>query len=383
MVSIVGWGHSKFGKLDESLEELIVGVSREALSHASIAPAEIEGIWLGHFNAGIVDDAFASSLVLSAHPDLRWCPATRVENACASGAAAMVAAIDAIEAGRVGAALVVGAEKMTHRSTTEAARCLSRGTYQQTEAGVTFPEVFARYARSYAKRFGDPRDAMAMIAVKNSQNALSNPLAQFHRALDFEFCSTKSKRNPVIAEPIRLTDCSPISDGAAAVVLVPDDVATSYPQAVRIRATAQASDLLPMADRDLSELQGPRRAIAKAFDLAGVSLQDLDFAEIHDCFTIAELMLYEAIGLAEPGQGVDVLKAGITCREGSLPVNLSGGLKAKGHPVGATGVSMHVLAARQLTDTAGGMQVPGAECGMIFNMGGAAVSNYCSILERV
>ncbi|MEX0338058.1 MAG: thiolase domain-containing protein [Arenibacterium sp.] len=382
MVSIVGWGHSKFGKLDATLEDLIVGVSQEALSHAAIEPAIIDGIWLGHFNAGIVDDAFASSLVLNAHPDLRWCPATRVENACASGAAAMAAAIDAINSGRVKAALVVGAEKMTHRTTPEAARCLSRGAYQRTEAGITFPEVFARYAHAYAARFGDPRDAMAMIAAKNSQNALSNPLAQFHRALDFEFCSTVSRRNPIIADPLRLTDCSPITDGAAAVVLVADEEAVGYPQAVQIRATTQVSDFLPMADRDLSELQGPRRAILKSMEIAGVTLDDLDFAEIHDCFTIAELMLYEALGLAEPGQGAEVLHSGAVHRGGKLPINLSGGLKAKGHPVGATGVSMHVLAARQLTDTAGGMQVPGAACGLIFNMGGAAVSNYCAILAR-
>ncbi|MEX0279682.1 MAG: thiolase domain-containing protein [Arenibacterium sp.] len=382
MVSIVGWGHSKFGKLDATLEQLIVGVAGEAMHHARIAPAKIDGIWLGHFNAGIVDDAFASSLVLNAHPDLRWCPATRVENACASGAAAMAAAIDAIRSGRIEAALVVGAEKMTHCSTAEAATCLSRGTYQDTEAGITFPEVFARYARAYAARFGDPRDAMAMIAAKNSQNALSNPLAQFHRALDFDFCSTTSRRNPIIADPLRLTDCSPITDGAAAVVLVADEAAAEFPQAVRICATAQVSDFLPMANRDLSELEGPRRAMRQAMEMAGVALDDLDFAELHDCFTISELMLYEALGLAEPGQGAEVLKVGATHRGGALPVNLSGGLKAKGHPVGATGVSMHVLAARQLTGNAGDMQVPGAECGMIFNMGGAAVSNYCSILAR-
>jgi acetyl-CoA C-acetyltransferase len=383
MVTIVGWGHSRFGKLDATLEELIVSVSREALSHAAIPPAEIGGIWLGHFNAGMVDDAFASSLVLNAHPDLRWCPATRVENACASGAAAMAAASDAIASGRIGAALVVGAEKMTHLGTAGAATCLSRGAYQPEEAGITFPEVFARYARAYAARFGDPRDAMAMIAAKNMQNAMANPLAQLHRPLDVDFCATVSRRNPVIADPLRLTDCSPITDGAAAVVLVADEAAAAFPRAVRIAAAAQVSDLLPMSRRDLSEMQGPARAMSAALAQAGCTPADLDFAEIHDCFTIAELMLYEALGLAEPGRGIDVLTSGMCYRGGSLPVNLSGGLKAKGHPVGVTGVSMHVLAARQLTGTAGGMQVPDAERGLIFNMGGAAVSNYCAILERV
>lgn len=382
MVSIIGWGHSKFGKLSETLEDLIVSVTQEALAHAGREARDIDGIWLGHFNAGMVDDAFPASLVLNAHPDLRWRPATRVENACASGAAAVMMAVDAIKAGRVRTALVVGAEKMSHRTTQEIATCLSRGAYQREEAGLTFPRVFARYAKAYAARFGDPMDDLALIASKNMQNALGNPLAQLQRSLDFEFCATVSRRNPIIADPLRMTDCSPITDGAAAIVLVANKDATGQENAVRIASITQVNDLLPMARRDLSELQGPQHAIQSALSQAGCTLTDLDFAEIHDCFTIAELMLYEAMGLAKPGGGGDVLRDGTVYRGGTLPVNLSGGLKAKGHPVGATGVSMHVLAARQLTQTAGAMQVPGARRGLVFNMGGAAVANYCSVIER-
>lgn len=380
MVSIIGTGHSRFGRLPETLEDLIVSVSREAIEDSGLAPAEIGGIWLGHFNAGLVEDGFASSLAMGAHPDLRWAPATRVENACASGSGAIRAAMDAIESGRIRAALVIGAEKMTHRPTAEVADCLGRAAYQPEEAGQSFPALFARFARAYAERFGDPTEALASIASKNHENALRNPLAQMHKPLTVEFCRSVSDRNPMVAAPLKVSDCSLVSDGAAALVLVADDQAAGRP-AARIRAMTQVSDIMPMSQRDLTELDGPRRAIRAALDAAGCGLDGLDFAEVHDCFTIAELMLYEAMGLAEPGRGARCLQDGTVLRGGALPVNLSGGLKAKGHPVGATGVSMHVLAARQVTGRAGDMQLDGARRGLVFNMGGAAVANYASIVE--
>lgn len=379
MVSIIGTGHSRFGRLAESLEDLIVAVAREALEDSGIGPPEIGGIWLGHFNAGLVDDGFASSLAMGAHPDLRWAPATRSENACASGAAAIMGAMDAIRSGRINAALVIGAEKMTHLPTAQVADCLGRASYQPEESGQSFPEIFSRFARAYAARFGDPTEAMAQIAVKNHGNAMSNPLAQMHKPLDLEFCRSTSDKNPMIAAPLKVSDCSLVSDGAAALVLVSDDLAGAG--AVRIAAMEQVSDILPMSRRDLSVMEGPRRAIARALAAAGTDLAGLDFAEVHDCFTIAELMIYEAMGLAGPGQGARCLADGTVMRGGALPVNLSGGLKAKGHPVGATGVSMHALAARQIMGRAGDMQLPGARRGLVFNMGGAAVANYASVLE--
>lgn len=380
MVSIIGTGHSRFGRLPDSFEDLIVAVAHEALDESGIAPAEIGGIWLGHFNAGMVDDGFASSLAISAHPDLRWSPATRVENACASGAAAIRAATDAINSGRLRAALVIGAEKMTHLPTADAATCLGRAANQPEEAGQSFPAIFARFARAYADRFGDPTEAMAQIAAKNHANAMANPLAQMHKPLPVEFCREVSDKNPMIAAPLKVSDCSLVSDGAAALVLVADDLARGQ-DAVRIAAMEQVSDILPMSRRDLSVMEGPRRAIATALAACGTGLDGIDFAEVHDCFTIAELMTYEAMGLAEPGQGARCLEDGTVMRGGALPVNLSGGLKAKGHPVGATGVSMHVLAARQLLGRAGEMQLTGARRGLVFNMGGAAVANYASVLE--
>jgi len=381
---IVGWGHTPFGRLEDSnLEDLIVQAASEAIAHAGIDPAEVDGIWLGHFNAGLVDDGFASSLVLHADERLRFKPATRCENACASGSAAIFSARQAIRAGDARIALVIGVEKMTNRSTEDVTTALARASYQGDEAGVSFPEIFARIARTYFEANGDHSEILARIAAKNHANALSNPLAHLKRAdYDFDFCNTISNKNPYIAEPLRLTDCSLISDGAAAIVLAADDAAATMPHNIRFRGAVHVNDYLPMSRRNMLDFDGPRMAIGQAYEQAGVTTSDLDFAEVHDCFTIAELMIYEALGLTEKGDGARAVREGTVYRDGALPVNLSGGLKSKGHPVGATGVSMHVLASQQLTGTAGAMQKEGAELGLVFNMGGSAVANYCSILEN-
>lgn len=381
---IVGWGHTKFGRHDAlGIEELIHMAAREALGSAGIAASEIDAVWLGHFNSGMVADGFCSSMILGIDPALRFRPAMRAENACASGSAALYSAIDAIRSGRIRSALVVGAEKMTGLDTAGVTRALGGASYQRDEAGLSFPDIFARFAQAYEARFGDPAEAMAHIAVKNHENALSNPLAQMQRALSLDFCRTVSEKNPMISDPLKVSDCSLISDGAAAVVLVADDMAGDFTRAVRFRGTAHVSDLLPLAAKDLAAFEGPTRAIAEAYAAAGVGVADLSLAEVHDCFTIAELLCVEALGVAAPGEGCAAVIDGATRRGGKLPVNLSGGLKAKGHPVGATGVSMHVLAARQLTGDAGDMQLPGAELAMCVNMGGGAVTTYASILEAV
>jgi len=381
---LVGWGHTRFGRhAGVALEELIVDAAREAISDAGVDQADIDGVWLGHFGAGMVPDGFCASMVLGADPALRFKPATRCENACASGSAALYSAVDAIAAGRARVALVVGAEKMTGVSGAEVTAALGSASYQAEEAGLSFPEIFARFARAWRDRHGDPSEAMATIAVKNHEAALRNPLAQMHRALDFDFCRRTSDANPMIADPIRKTDCSLVSDGAAALVLVRADMAGAFRRAVGFRARAQVSDLLPLSAKDLAAFEGPRRAFAAAYAQAGVSVEDVSFAEVHDCFTIAELLSIEAMGLAAPGTGARAVLEGWTQRDGRLPVNMSGGLKAKGHPVGATGVSMHVIAARQLVGEAGEMQLPRADLGLCFNMGGGAVANYVSILEAV
>lgn len=381
-ISIIGAGHTRFGRLQENLEELIVSVTREALVDANLPASAIDAVFVGHFNAGLVRDGFASSLVHQADPDFRFKPATRLENACASGSAAIHAGMAAILSGRAKTVLVVGVEKMTARSTAEVTESLANAGYQNdpAEAALSFPGVFALAADKYAGRYQDPLPAMAQIASKNHMNALKNPLAQMQRAMSVEACNTVSDKNPIIAAPLRLTDCSLVSDGAAAVVLTTSDAAKSHARSVEIRSAVQVSDYLPMSKRDLIAFEGPERAIQQAYAEAGITVGDLGFAEVHDCFTIAELLIYEAMGLATKGNGASAIENGTVLRDGATPVNLSGGLKAKGHPVGATGVSMHALSFRQLVGEAGDMQARNPNFGLVFNMGGAAVANYATVL---
>ncbi|MGF6936204.1 acetyl-CoA C-acetyltransferase [Paraburkholderia sp. UCT70] len=384
-VAIVGWAHLPFGRFDgASLEDLIVRAGREAVKDAGLQGEEIDGTWLGNLNGGLVPDIFASSLTLNCSDGLRWKPAVRVENACASGAAAIYSACDAIEAGRARTALVIGAEKMTDVSGEDVTRILGNCAYSG-EAGNPpggFPGIFASIAQDYFAEYGDHSSALARIAAKNHANGVDNPWAHMRRDLGFEFCNTVSEKNPMIAPPLRKTDCSLISDGAAALVLASSDAAADFPRAISIRSRVQVNDYLPLGRRHAASFEGPKRAWRGALERAGCAVDDLSFAEVHDCFTIAELLSYEAMGLAAAGQGHRLIEEGVVARGGRLPVNASGGLKAKGHPIGATGVSMHAIAAMQLTNTAGAMQVPDASLAGVFNMGGSAVASYVSILER-
>ncbi|MBL4908259.1 MAG: acetyl-CoA acetyltransferase [Sneathiella sp.] len=379
---IVGWGHTPFGRLEgKSLEDLIIEAAQEAISHAGIPPKDIDAIWLGNFNSGMVPDGFASSLVLGLDDDLRFTPATRLENACASGSAAVYAARDAIRAGSAKVTLVIGAEKMTALDTAGVTKALAGASYQKEEADMSFPAIFGQFAGAYFDAHGDHSETLAKIAQKNHKNAMNNPLAHLRREFDLDFFNQVSDKNPLIAPPLRLTDCSLISDGAAALIMVSEDRAPDFKHQVAFRSAVHVNDFLPMSKRDPLKFEGPKEAFSRAFKLAGISAMDLDFAEVHDCFTIAELMVYEAMGLAKPGQGASVIEDGTVLADGAMPVNLSGGLKAKGHPVGATGVSMHVMASMQLTGTAGDLQKKDAALGCVFNMGGSGVANYCSILE--
>ncbi|WP_281690615.1 acetyl-CoA acetyltransferase [Pseudonocardia thermophila] len=384
-VEIVGWGHTPFGRLpEESLESLIVTVAREAISQAGLQARDIDEIVIGTYNASLQPLAFPSSLVLQADDDLLFTPATRVENACATGSAALLQGIRAIRSGQARRVLVVGAEKMTHAPADAVGRALLGADYelagQSSQTG--FAELFAAVADAYFAKYGDHGDELARIAAKNHRNGVANPYAHLRFDLGYDFCRTSGPHNPVVVAPLRRTDCCPISDGAAAVVLAAPGAAPEGP-AVRFRAMAQANDFLPAARRDPLAFAAAHRAWATAIEHAGVELSDLDLLEVHDCFTIAELIQYEIVGLCLPGGGGQVLADGVVERDGSLPVNPSGGLKAKGHPIGATGVSQHVMAVLQLTDSAGAMQVPGATVAGVFNMGGLGVANYASVLERV
>ncbi|WP_213958020.1 MULTISPECIES: acetyl-CoA acetyltransferase [unclassified Variovorax] len=384
---IVGWGHTAFGKLaGTSLEDMIVEVARQAMEDAEVAPSEIDEIVLGNFNAGLDEQDFPSSLVLQAHPDLRFKPATRVENACASGSAAVYQGLKSIRAGDARIVLVVGAEKMTHLPGTTVRDILVRASYRKDEhytAEGGFAEAWADIQNEYVRLHGPQDDALARIAAKNHYNATFNPWAHIRKDLGFEFCRHVSERNPIVAGPIKRSDSSLVSDGAAAIILASEDVARSKHKAVAFRAAAHVSDFMPTARRDMPAFECTATAWSRAFERAGAIVHDLDFAEVHDCFTIAELLQYEAMGLTPKGKGATAIDEGWVLRDGRLPINVSGGLKAKGHPIGATGVSMHALAAMQLTGTAGSLQVPGAGLGAISNLGGSACVTYVSILERL
>jgi len=380
-VRIVGWGHTKFGRLEDNLEQLIIKAAKEAIEHAGVDPNDIDGIWLGHYNGGLVTDGFPSSLALQIDPQLRFTPSTRLENACASGSAAIHGARNAINSGNAKIALIIGVEKMTEKDTKGVTESLMTASYQAEESEVSFPQVFGRFADSYFQKYGNKSDILAKIAAKNHSNSVKNPLAQMQKDVGFDFCNSVSEKNPMVAPPLRLTDCSLVSDGAAAIVMVSEELEGNFERSVKFRSAVQVNDFLPMSKREILKFEGPSKAFHDAYDKAGIKVDDIDFAEVHDCFTIAELLVYEAMGIAKLGQGERVVLDGTVYSDGSLPVNLSGGLKAKGHPVGATGVSMHALVSAQLTGSAGLMQKDDANIGCIFNMGGSGVANYCSILE--
>jgi acetyl-CoA C-acetyltransferase len=383
---IVGWAHTKFGKLEgETLESLIVRVAGDALADAGIGPGDVDEILLGHFNAGFSPQDFTASLVLQASPDLRFKRAMRVENACATGSAAVHQALKSIAAKSARIVLVVGAEQMTTTPAADIGRNLLKASYVREEADIEggFAGIFGKIAGLYFQRWGDQSDALARIAAKNHKNGVGNPYAQIRKDLGYEFCRTESEKNPRVAGPLKRTDCSLVSDGAAALVLA--DVATGLRlrKAVAFRAAEHVQDFLPMSKRDVLKFEGCSQAWQRALASAGITLSDLSLVETHDCFTIAELIEYEAMGLVPEGQGARVAEEGLTEKTGRLPVNPSGGLKSKGHPIGATGVSMHAITAMQLTGDAGDMQVKDARLGGVFNMGGTAVANYVSILERI
>ncbi len=384
--AIVGWAHTPFGKLgEESVESLIVRAAGEALADAGIAAKDVDEIVLGHFNAGFSAQDFTASLVLQASPDLRFKQATRVENACATGSAAVHQGLKAIAARSARVVLVVGVEQMTTTPGPEIGRNLLKASYVREEADIDggFAGIFGKIAGLYFQKYGDQSDALAMIAAKNHKNGVANPYAQMRKDFGYDFCRTESEKNPFVAGPLKRTDCSLVSDGAAAVVLADIETALQFDKAVAFRAAQHVQDFLPMSKRDILKFEGCTQAWRQALAQAGVTLGDLSFVETHDCFTIAELIEYEAMGLTPEGQGARAILEGWTQKNGKLPVNPSGGLKAKGHPIGATGVSMHALAAMQLTATAGDMQVKNARLGATFNMGGTSVANYVSVLERI
>ena len=385
MGNIIGWGHNKFGRNDtQSTEDMIAEVVSEAISHAQVDPKDIDNIVVGTFNNGFQKQDFHGALPAINCEVLKHVPSLRVENACATGSAAIHTALNSIEAKRSKLNLVVGVEKMTDRSTKEAGDILLGASYRKEEDKIDggFAGVFAQITDTYFQRYGDQTKYLSKIAAKNHKNGAVNPYAHMQVDLGFDFCNKVSEKNPLVAPPLKRSDCSMISDGAAALIIADDELALEAEKAISFKARVQMNDLMPMSKRDKTEFRGASLSWKKALSDAQVNLMDLSFVETHDCFTIAELIEYEAMGLSQRGEGYKVLEEGTVYKDGKLPINPSGGLKAKGHPVGATGVSQHVMACMQLVGEAKDMQIKDALLGGIFNMGGSAVANYVSILER-
>src|ERR1700753_1464558 len=281
---IVGWAHTPFGRLEtETVESLIVRAATDALADAGIAPRDVDEILLGHFNAGFSAQDFTASLVLQASPDLRFKRATRVENACATGSAAIHQGLTSIAARKSRIVLVVGAEQMTTTPGPEIGRNLLKASYVREEADIDggFAGIFGQIASLYFQRWGDQSDALAQIAAKNHKNGVGNPYAQLRKDFGYEFCRTESDKNPRVAGPLKRTDCSLVSDGAAALVLTDVDTALGMKKAIVFRAAEHVQDFLPMSRRDILKFEGCSVAWQRALCEAGLALRDLSFAAVH------------------------------------------------------------------------------------------------------
>ncbi len=415
-VSIIGAYNTKFGAFvtrdketkqvtdTHSFYDLIVEAGRGAIEDAKLSPDQIDAVWIGACSPSLfVNQEHVAPLAAEIHPSLRFKPMTRTECACASSSAALYDALYSIEAKRNRNVLVIGVEKMNLLSTKDMTHALACSSHWPTEGsqGWSFPMLFAAYAKGYQKRFGlsdeELRRMFATVAALCYKNGAQNPLAHFgpggvaermglFTAESILALPDEGKgSNPMIADPLRLHDCSLVSDGAAALVITDKDNAmNTRDKVVEIAGIGHAVERMPENVREnMHELMAGKHAAHLAFKEAGISIKDVDFAEVHDCFTINQILSTEALGLADAGRaGHDYLDGRFTS-EDRCPINLSGGLKAKGHPVGATGASMHALAYKQLVGEPIGVAAKDPKVGVVFNVGGSAVSNFVTVLRRV
>ncbi len=383
-VAIIGIGCTAFGEFwDRSFRDIIVEAGIAAIEDAGVQGEEIDELFVGNMSAGrFVEQEHISSLIADyAGLASLHVPSTRVEAACASGGLALRMGALAIASGHADIVVVAGVEKMTDVSVQQATDMLAAAADREWEgfAGATFPGLYAMIARRHIHEYGTTSEQLASVAVKNHHNATMNPKAQYQNEITVEAVL----RSAMIADPLHMLDCSPLTDGAAAVVLAPMDIARKYTDTpVRIRATAQASDTITLHDRaDITTLAATVAAASRAYKMAGLTANDIDFAEVHDCFTIAEICAIEDLGFFEKGAGGRVTEEGVTAIDGDLPVNPSGGLKACGHPVGATGIKQAVEVTMQLRGDAGKRQVAG-EVGLTHNVGGSGGTAVVHILSR-
>ncbi|SLM17503.1 3-ketoacyl-CoA thiolase [uncultured spirochete] len=415
-VSIIGAYNTQFGNFVKknketgevtdlkSIYDLMLEAGRGAISDAGIDPKDIDGVWVGSCAPGIFANqehlaAFAPEIAPDA---LRFKPTYRCEDACSSGSVAVYSALYALESGRAKVALVLGVEKMNLLDTKGVTHALATCSYWPEEGakGYTFPGLFAEYAKGYAAQYGFDRpmlaEMLATVSALNYRNGIDNPLAHFGKGgvadrlglMTAEaILALPDEKNPMIAEPLRLHDCSLVTDGAAAIVLVRDDLSLAKSEkAVKVAGLAHVNERLPISVRpNMYELMAGKRAVQQAFAEAGITIADVDLAEVHDCFTINQLLSTEALGLSADGRaGYDYMEGRFTRDDGHCAINLSGGLKAKGHPVGATGVSMHALVYKQLVGQPIGA-VPAKKqptVGVTFNVGGSSVTNCVTVLRK-
>jgi acetyl-CoA C-acetyltransferase len=342
----------------------------------------IDSMYVGCMSSGLFAGQEHVGSLLADYLGQRHLPATRVESACASGGAAVKAAFLEVASGHADVVLAGGVEKMTDVGGADATYALGTAADAEYECyhGATFPGLYAMIARAHMDRYGTTAEMLAQVAVKNHDNGALNPMAQY----PFKITAERVLNSIMVADPLHLLDCSPITDGAAAAVLCPLETAKKLTKKrpVKIAGVGHATDTIQLAQReDMTWLESTAQAAARAFEMAGVEAKDVDLFEVHDCFTIAELVVMESLGLVGKGEGGKATLEGRTARDGDIPVNTSGGLKSKGHPVGATGVAQVMEIVKQLRGEAGERQVKDAKRGLTQNMGGSGGSAVVHILE--
>lgn len=388
-VHIIGAYNTKFGNLkDETIYSLYEEAAKGAINDAGIDINEIDAVFVGNYSGGSFNNQeHIAPYGVNVLPELRFKPMYRAENACASGTSAIHLAEMAIKAGKAKKVLVVGVEKMNSLDTKNTSLALAKASYWEKEGnlGYTFPGLFAEYGKGWMSHYGysleQLQEYLAEIASKAYDFGSQNPLAHMQKSRSKEeLLNLPDEKNPMIAYPLRLHDCSLISDGAAAVILSAEKTNNS----VEIVATSSASDYLNIIEskRNNYFLDGASEATKRALQRAKMTIDDIQIAEVHDCFTITELLIYSAIGLTKKGNEFEALLNKDVYLGGRCVINPSGGLKSKGHPVGATGVSMHALLYKQLTDNAIGARVKNANAALVLNIGGSGATNMVSILKR-
>ena len=380
-VAVVGIGKTAFGAFpDRDLRSLAVEAGQKALADADAEPEQIEAFFLGNFAGPSFVGQNHLAPYVAAGMGIIGIPATRFEAACASSGAAFFSAVSAVMAGLYDVVLVTGVEKMTSQPTPKVTEILAGAgdLCGEVRAGATFPALFAMIARRHMYQYGTTREMMAAVAVKNHSNGAKNPLAHMRKVITME----QALAGKPIADPLTVYDCSLVSDGAASVVIAPLERAAEFAgKPVRVLGISQASDNVALDEKDdITTLRAVKTSAEKAYKMAGVSPADIQFAEVHDCFTIAEILATEDLGFVKKGEGGPYALAGKTCLQGERPVNTSGGLKAKGHPVGATGVGQICDVAQQIRGEAGERQIARNKLGLAQNLGGSGATSVVTIL---